>query len=256
MWIDSHAHLADKDRCALDACLSAAAYQNVHCILNNATDVESAKKVVNQCSFGSVKLYAAVGVSPFDCLTTPAAWEQELASLCQKQGVIAIGEIGLDNSNPRYPPLENQVPLLEQQLQIARESGLPAILHSRGAERTVIDICKKMNVTKALFHCFTGSKEDLRFLLDQGYYVSYSGIITFRKNNLGEMVRFTPLDRMCIETDTPYLAPSPYRGKPNEPAYLPIVGKKVAELKNTSEIEIAHALSNTFADLFSVSALE
>jgi TatD DNase family protein len=177
-------------------------------------------------------------------------WEQELTRRLQDGHVLGVGEIGLDDSNPRYPSLERQRPLFRRQLEIAHSLDLPVIMHSRGAEEEVIDTCRELGISRAVFHCFTGTIDTLRRLLDAGYHVSWSGIITFKKSGLDEAVRFAPLDRLFIETDTPYLAPVPHRGKPNEPGLVSLVGEHVARLKDVPPQRVAEAIRKSFRAVF------
>jgi TatD DNase family protein len=127
---------------------------------------------------------------------------------------------------------------------------MPIIIHSRDAEIKVCEMCRASGVKKAMFHCFTGDVTALGKILDAGYFVSFSGIITFKSSPLVECVRYAPLSRIFIETDSPYLAPVPHRGKTNEPAWVGLVGKKVAEIKQMDEDAVAEALRENFFALF------
>jgi TatD DNase family protein len=249
MWIDVHAHLAELPADRLNAMLAAASAASVTTIVNTGVDLASSRTVIDQCSAHSQCL-AAVGVSPFDVDALPQGWEDTLAELATSPGVVAVGETGIDASNPRYPPIETQVPYLETQAALAVRLGLPLVVHSRGAERRAVDVCRSSGVTRAMFHCFTGERDALRAIIDNGYYVSFSGIVTFAKSPLGEQVRYAPLDRLFVETDTPYLAPVPHRGAPNQPAWVGLVGEAVAALRGERPDELAAALRHNFQTLF------
>jgi TatD DNase family protein len=249
MWIDTHAHLYSIPPHDLPLLRNRARSSGVHCVINTATSIQTARIVLEQTALWP-DMRAAVGISPFDVLEPGRDWPQTLRSLAEHESVLAIGEIGLDASSSRYPPLDAQAPIFQQQLELAIEERLPAVIHSRGAEQRCIDTCTRLGVTRALFHCFTGATRQLKSLLDAGYYISFSGIVTFKKNNLAELVRYAPMDRICIETDTPYLAPTPFRGKPNEPAHIGLIGEAVARAKNLSIETVRETLAQNAETLF------
>jgi TatD DNase family protein len=124
------------------------------------------------------------------------------------------------------------------------------ILHARGCEKLVLDICIHKKVDKAIFHCYTGSLEIAKRIVDAGYYISFSGIITFKNSALDNCVASVPLASLLIETDSPYLAPVPHRGKTNEPAYVVCVGQHIANVKQCNEQIIADASTKNFIELF------
>lgn len=252
MWIDIHAHLYDNSEQELARCVEKARNNNVITIVNAPTGMETSYTVALQCRKESL-LYGVVGISAFDVEQLPDSWENDLKELLSNEKIIGIGEIGIDNTNPRYPPFEKQLSIFDQQLAIARDLDIPVVIHSRGAEQKAIDMCRNRQVAKAVFHCFTGGKNALRNLLDAGYYVSYSGIVTFKDNPLVKLVAYTPLEQMFIETDSPYLAPEPHRGKKNEPAHVGLTGEKIAEIKNTAAEEVAESIQGNFSTLFNLS---
>lgn len=251
MWIDIHAHLYDKSERELVLCLEKARSNKIDIIINTSTSIETAQKVLSQCK-KDISLYGAAGISPFDVEQLTDNWKNDLKAFLNKEMIIGIGEIGLDNTNPAYPPFKKQISVFEQQLEIAQLNNMPAVIHSRGAEKETISLCKNQHISKAVFHCFTGDKESLEQILDAGYYVSYSGIITFKNNPIEDLVRITPLEQMFIETDSPYLSPHPYRGKPNEPANVAIVGEKIAEIKDIPKEKAAETIRHNFLTLFNI----
>jgi TatD DNase family protein len=255
MWIDIHAHLYDKSEDKLQLNLDNASSHNVTLIINSATNIDTAYIVASQCK-KKKHLLGVAGISPFDVEQVIENWKTDLTRLLDLDKIIGVGEIGLDNTNPIYPSFEKQIPVFEQQLELARDLDLPVVIHSRGAENEAVDFCMNQNISRALFHCFTGNKISLKKLLDSGYYASFSGIITFKNSPLEELVRFAPLDRIFIETDTPYLSPHPYRGKPNEPAYVSYVGEKIADIKNLPVEKTAKGIWDNFTTLFNISASE
>jgi TatD DNase family protein len=247
-WIDSHAHLDGLSPHELQRAIEDAALANVTTILSTATDLASAATVIEQCRTHHA-LYGALGISPFDTRTLPPDWEQTLRNLLKYSRCIAVGEIGIDGSNPRYPPIEEQLPFFEKQLTLANELDLPAVIHSRGVEKKAAEICRSLGVRKALFHCFTGSAEALEAVLEAGYYVSFSGIITFSEA-VRDLVNNVPLNRLFIETDAPYLAPIPHRGKINCPAWVALVGETAATCKDIAVTNLQEAIAENFERLF------
>lgn len=248
MWIDTHAHLADLDNPALMQALQIARDQQVRSILNTATTLDSSRKVVTQAALDPA-LFAAVGISPFD--VPPARnWANTLEDLARNTRVVAIGEAGLDKSNPRYPALSDQIPVLEVQIALAQRLELPLVVHSRGAETEVANRCRNAGLSKVLFHCFTGSMEQLDYVLAAGYAVSFSGIITFANAHLDEQVRATPADKLFVETDSPYLSPVPLRGTPNEPARVALVGMHAAHIRGEDPVHLAHRIDLNASQLF------
>ena len=248
MWIDCHAHCALLPENKITDIIAEAAHAGVLVILSTATDLSSAESVVRQCrTFSS--LYGAVGISPFEALSVPADWEEQLRTRLDNEKIVAIGEIGLDRTNPKYPSLEYQLPLFTRQLKVARERNLPVVLHSRGAERQTAEICCSSGIEKAVFHCYTGDKDALRYILESGYHVSFSGIITF-DSTVAERVPDVPLDRIFVETDSPYLAPVPHRGKTNRPVFVALVGHAAARCKGIPPEQLQIEIEKNFRRLF------
>jgi TatD DNase family protein len=254
MWIDCHAHLDRLPPGQLSAAIAEALSAGVTVILSAATDLPSAAAVISQCqAFPS--LYGALGISPFDSRNLPEQWDMGFRSMLNQERIIAVGEIGLDQTNPsspsgsKYPAMEIQLPVFEKQLMIAKEHDLPVVVHSRGVEKRVAEICRSFGITRALFHCFTGDAAALEVVLDCGYFVSFSGIVTFSPA-VRDLARRVPLDRLLIETDTPYLAPVPHRGKTNRPAWAALVGEAVASIKGQPAGQLQSALLDNFNRLF------
>jgi TatD DNase family protein len=248
MWIDCHAHCDRLPGSQIDDIIAEAAHAGVSMILSTATDLCSAGSVSRQCrTYPSI--YGAVGISPFEALSVPEDWEERLCSSLDDKRIVAIGEIGLDRTSPKYPSLEHQIPLFTRQLTVALKRNLPVVLHSRGAERQTAEICRSAGIQKAVFHCFTGDKDSLRYILESGYHVSFSGIITF-DSTVAERVRDVPLNRIFVETDSPYLAPVPYRGKTNRPAFVALVGDAAARCKGIASDRLQIEIEKNFRRLF------
>lgn len=257
MFVDSHAHIDgpefDADR---DEVIQRARDAGVSAILNVGTGdphsgaleraVELADKHRN--------VYAAVGVHPHDARLFDDKAEQRITGLIkQSPRVIAWGEIGLDfhyDNSPRDVQLE----VFRRQLQLARDVMLPVIIHTREAEEETVQILKSEWAGCGLpgvMHCFSGSLQLAQQAITLGFYISFSGIITFKKaEDLRAVAKQVPLDRLLIETDCPFLAPVPFRGKRNEPAYVVEVARCLAELRGLSLEEIAQITTANFANLF------
>lgn len=249
MWIDIHAHLYEYSNLELEPVLSEAHNAGVDYIVSTAVSIETSAVVAQQCSTFN-EIFGATGISPFDVLSLNSTWIDDLKSLLKHKKIIAIGEIGIDNSNPRYPSLDKQLPVFEKQLDLAIEHDLPVIIHSRGIEQTALEICAKHSIKSALFHCYTGDAVTLGNIINAGFMVSFSGIVTFNKSNLPDLVKATPLSQLFIETDSPYLTPVPYRGRKNTPAMVKTVGEKIAEIHCISSQVLQEQLSENFKNFF------
>ena len=162
-----------------------------------------------------------------------------LKELLAMDKVVALGEIGLDyyyDNSDRAVQRE----WFARQLCVAKEVGMPVVIHSRDAMADTIDILREYGSGDGIIHCYSGSKESAKILMDMGYYISFAGPVTFKNAVTAlEVIDYVPMDRLLIETDSPYLAPVPYRGKRNQPVYVAEVAKKVAEIKGLSFEEVA-----------------
>ncbi|HSK63906.1 MAG TPA: TatD family hydrolase [Pyrinomonadaceae bacterium] len=253
MFVDSHAHIDgpefDADR---DDIIARAHAAGVTTILNVGTGdphtgvFERAIEVGRK--FPSV--YTAVGTHPHDARFYDDAAEQKTKSLLSTgERVVAWGEIGLDfhyDNSPR----DVQTDVFKRQLRAARACDVPVIIHTREAEQETIDILKSDydgSSRKGVFHCFSGSRDLALRALELDFLISFSGIVTFRKaEELREVAKEVPLDRLLVETDCPFLAPVPYRGKRNEPAYVVEVARCLAELRGVETEEIARITTENF----------
>ena len=246
--IDSHCHLED-ERFADDVPQTIARMQDAgvdRCILAGS-DTASCERIV-ALTEQYPNVYGVVGVHPHEASTftadTPALFDAWLES----PRIVGIGEIGLDYYYD-YSPRDIQREVLAAQLTYAYAKGVPAVFHVRDAHGDFTDILRayKNSLPQGVMHCFTGSLESAKVYLNLGLYISFSGSVTFKNaKNLQEVARYVPPDRLLVETDSPYLAPVPMRGKRNEPAYVRFVAEKVAELKGLPVEElIAYTTANT-----------
>lgn len=250
-WIDSHAHLSNLDEDELKDSTESSGQNKVLTVINCATDLASAEIIRSQC-LRVPNMYGAAGISPFDTINVENGWQDKLENLLSHPSFIALGEIGLDKTNPTYPDFEIQKKVFLDQLKIASKLDIPVLVHSRGSEKEVLELLISNKIKNAIFHCYTGPTDLIKEIINGGYYLSYSGIITFNKSPLDEQVLKTPLDRLFIETDSPYLAPKPFRGKTNTPAYVSIIGEKISTLKNETQEAVMKQLTINFKNLFQV----
>ena len=199
-------------------------------------------------------LYSTVGMHPHDAKEVSEIDLKKLRDLAGNAKVVAIGETGLDfyyNHSPR----ELQIDLFRRFIQMAQETGLPLIVHSRQSESEVAELLRDEGKGKVrgVIHCFTGDFEAAKSFLDLGFYISFSGIITFKNAEpLRDVLRRLPLERILIETDSPYLAPVPHRGRRNEPAYVRWVAETVVRLKGESLERVAEITSGSARSLFGI----
>ena len=253
MLFDTHAHYDDEafdaDR---DAVLTALPGQGVGLVLNPGCDVESSRKAV-QYAAAYPHVYAAVGIHPENCGGYTAGDLAALKKLAQQPGVAAIGEIGLDYYWAENPPRELQQQVLRDQLALARELALPVIIHDREAHADTLSIIREFPGITGVFHCFSGSPEMAQELLKLGWYLGFDGPVTYKNaRRAPEVAAVTPLDRMLIETDSPYMTPVPYRGKRNDSGYVHLVAEKLAEWKGVTPEEMARITTENGKRLFRI----
>lgn len=267
-FIDSHCHLnlpkiaeeeADKDRTieiqrSATAIIDRAHKANVKYMLTIGTelsDVEEIKTIAN----GHENIFRSVGIHPQEAQKHYSQFqlveiEKIIKEHCSLPKTVAIGEIGLDYYFERETEAQ-QKEIFRLQMALAKEFKTPVVIHSRNAVNDTIDILREFSGTRGVIHCFSGEKDFAKKSLDLGFYISISGIVTFKSGNeLREAVKFIPYDRLLIETDSPFLAPVPLRGKTNEPSFIPYIAQKIAEIKGMDIEKVAEETSNNFFELF------
>ena len=197
-------------------------------------------------------IYSAVGFHPHEAKYMDQDAIKEIENLAiLNNKVVAIGEIGLDYYYD-FSPRDIQEDVFAEQMELANKLDLPFIIHSRDASNDTYEMVKKYkNNVDCVLHCYSQSKEMAKLYLDLGCYLSFAGPVTFKKStNLQEVAKYTPLDRIFIETDSPYLSPEPKRGKKNEPSNVIYTGKKIAELKEISEEQLFKSTYNNAVRFF------
>ncbi|GIV08198.1 MAG: hypothetical protein KatS3mg019_0289 [Fimbriimonadales bacterium] len=245
-WTDTHCHLNHPDLHAeWQAALFRAQQSGVQRLIVIGYDLESSRCAV-ELSEQSTALYATVGVHPHDSAQCDARTLHALREWADHPRVVAIGEIGLDFYRD-LSPRDAQYKAFHAQMELAQASGLPVVIHCREAYEEVLEVLARYPAVRGVLHCFSGTAAQAQCGLELGYYLGIGGVVTFKSaETLRAIVQATPRDRLLLETDAPYLAPHPYRGKRNEPAYLPLIAQPIATLwgaplETVSEITEANA---------------
>ena len=253
MLADSHAHIDDErfdaDR---EEVVARALAAGVSLIVNIGADMASSARSVALAE-KYPEIYAAVGMHPHDSQDMKETDYRQLEQWATHPKVVAIGEIGLDYHYDLSPrPVQKEVFL--RQLDLARKTGKPFIIHEREAHADMLDIIRyAARGLNGVFHCFSGSVETAREYLKMGFYISVAGPVTFPKSvKTKEVAKAVPLDRLLVETDSPYLTPQPFRGKRNEPAHVRLVAEEIANLRDISLAELAAATTANVRRLFNI----
>ena len=253
--IDSHCHLAGEEFAAdLDAVIARAKEVGLSaamCILAAGDTAERAALARVQSLWPQVRV--SLGIHPHQAGTfagQAAAAVAMVKEAAAAQKAVAIGEIGLDYHYD-FSPRDVQQEIFMAQVGLAAELGLPVVIHTREATEDTFRILRESAGTRGVFHCFTGDREMARAALDIGFYLSFAGIVTFPKAaELREVARMVPADRLLVETDAPYLAPVPFRGRRNEPAHVARVVETLAELRGIGREPAAELVAANFHALF------
>jgi TatD DNase family protein len=253
MLIDSHCHLDFPELAAdLDAVLKRAEEAGVGLMLTISTRVRRFDEI-RAIVEAHDNVFCSIGTHPHNAAEESDITVEELVALAQHPKVVAIGEAGLDYHYD-HSPRDAQAASFRTHIAASRETGLPLVIHAREADADIARILKEETAKGAfpfVLHCFTSGAELARTGLALGGYVSFSGVVTFKKaESLRDIARDVPLDRLLAETDAPYLAPVPMRGKPNEPAFVRHTAGQLAALKGMSEAELAQLTTHNFFRLF------
>ncbi len=244
MLIDTHCHLDfpefDPDR---DEVVRRASLSGVNYIVNIGSSLEGSIRAI-ELSRQYDAVFATVGIHPHEADSFQKQHEAALRELAKNDKVVAIGEIGLDYYK-NYSRAENQRPLFVALVELAKDFNLPLVIHTRQAQNDTLDILTRYLPLQAVVHCFSGDKDFLKQCLDLGFFVSYTCNVTYDKaDNLRELVKITPLERMFLETDAPFLPPEGLRGRRNEPCFIKELAAFIAELRQTSVEEIARVTTS------------
>ncbi len=249
--IDSHAHYDDsafdEDR---EQLLSSMFDSSVELVIEMGCSMESSRNSV-ALSEKYPQIYAAVGVHPEDCNKVYDGYLEELEQLSKNKKVVAIGEIGLDYHYDGFDR-EKQIEVFEQQLILAQKLNLPVVIHSRDATKDCMDLLKKYK-PKGVVHCFSGSAETAKEIISLGMYIGFTGVLTFKNARKAiEACEVIPTDRLLLETDCPYMAPVPFRGKRCDSTMIKFTAEKMAEIKGVTPDEMQEICNNNAKTLFAI----
>ncbi|HVA14526.1 MAG TPA: TatD family hydrolase [Stellaceae bacterium] len=248
MLVDSHCHLDFADATARPEIIARARRAGVRTLLTISTKLEEFG-VVRAIAESDPDIWCSVGVHPHEAEVEPASTEM-LVELTRHPKVVGIGETGLDFYY-EHSPRARQAEIFRAHLAASRATGLPIIVHTRDADPETIAILEEEHPPAGVIHCFSTGRALAEHALALGFYISLSGILTFKNAQaLRDIARDLPLDRLLVETDAPYLAPVPMRGKTNEPAFITHTAALVAQLKGVTPDELARATSANFFRLF------
>lgn len=253
MLIDTHCHLDFPEFSSdLDEVIARAKANGVEYLVNIAADIERSRKSVTLAGRYDC-IYATVGVHPHDADNFQQ--QQGLATLkalAKEKKVVAIGEIGLDFYK-NYSRKENQIPLFYALLGLAKDLGLPVVIHSRQADSETLKILKEVMPVQAVIHCFSGGEDFLKACLALGFFISFTCNITYKKAELlRQLAGVVPLDRLMLETDAPFLSPEGFRGKRNEPHQVKLLGEEIARIRGVSFEEIARVTTENAKQFFTL----
>jgi len=196
-------------------------------------------------------VYCSAGIHPHDSQNVDKDYIQQIELMMNSNKMIAVGEIGLDYFR-NISSKKSQIKVFNELLQLAEKIDKPVIFHNRDADEDIIEILSSYPNVTGVSHCFSSTLSTAKKLLDIGYYISFSGNLTFKNSNLPSVAKYLPLDRILVETDSPYLSPEPFRGKPNEPGRTRYVAEKLAEIHNTSFDTIVEQTTKNINKLFSI----
>ena len=249
MFIDTHCHLnysplSDDIQHYIEAAQKAGVKRMI-CI---GTDIDSSRQAI-QIAENFPAVFVSTGIHPNDSAQVKAGWQMEVLELAQHPKVVAIGEIGLDYYRDHASP-ETQIRAFSEQIELAQELQLPLVIHNRRANEDVKMIIREHGYFHAVLHCYSSTAEYAEEMLDLGLHLSFTGNVTYGSRKTEKAVRATPLDRLMLETDAPFITPVPHKGQPNQPAYIPLIAAKIAELKQLSIEEVEQHTSETATRFF------
>lgn len=258
MFIDSHAHLNDEKLIYnLEEIINSANSVNVRHIICPAYDYQSSIDALKICNkYGNV--FCTLGIHPHDAKSFDKNFEDWLSKNVSDKSVKAIGEIGLDYHYD-LSPREVQREVFGRQIELADAFNLPIVVHTREAIADTLNILEKYKNqlrNGVLIHCFNASLEVAKQVVERGYYVSFGGAVTFKNaTNLTKVVEFIPLNRIMLETDSPYMTPEPYRREINQPKNIPIIAEKIAQIKGIDITEVEKITSENVINFFRLGEL-
>lgn len=254
MLIDTHSHIdMENFEPRFDEVLKKAKQNDVEKVVIPGVEPSGFKKISEICEKYE-NIYGAVGVHPEEVNSFNEKAEELIKKYLKNSKIIAVGEIGLDYYWDKSQ-IEKQKEIFERQILIAKKAQKPVLVHDREAHQDSFEILKrtKANEIGVVMHCFSGSPEFAMECVKEGFYIALGGVVTFKNaKKVKEVAKIIPLDRLLLETDAPYMAPVPYRGKENEPAYVKYVAQEIANLRNISYEEVAETTTNNAKKLLKI----
>ncbi len=250
--IDTHAHINFEDyQENFDEFLCELKNNEIENVIIPGVEPSTFSEIINYCEKYDI-LYGAIGIHPSEFQTYNDVVEKQIYELLQHNKIVAIGEIGLDY-HYGADTKEEQKNVLRKQLEIAEKTQLPVIIHDREAHEDTFNILQNYKLKDVIFHCFSGDAEFAQKCIDKGYYIAIGGVVTFKNaKDLKEAAKTVPLDKLLLETDCPYLAPVPFRGKLNTPAYLKYIAQEIADIKNIDVEEIKKCTTDNAKKVFNI----
>lgn len=229
--IDTHSHINFEDyKENFDTFIKEIKDNDVEAVIIPGVEPSTFDEIISYCEKYEM-LYGAIGVHPSEAKTFDNKTHERIYELVKHNKIIAIGEIGLDYYWEQETK-ELQKEVFRKQLKIAEELNLPVLIHDREAHEDTFEILQEFNLKNVIFHCFSGNAEFAEKCINKGYYIAIGGVVTFKNaKDLKEVAKIVPIDKLLLETDAPYLAPVPYRGKLNTPAYLKYIAEEIANLR-------------------------
>lgn len=258
MLIDTHAHIDMEDfEADFEQMLQRAAENGVEKIIIPAVEPSTFERVIKTAE-KSENLYAATGVHPEDAKNFTQESLEKMEEMIKHPKVVAVGEIGLDYYWDRsYNDIQKEVFAL--QIEFAKKHNKPVIVHDREAHGDCLEILKRTNAAQVgvIMHCFSGSPEFALECVKEGFYIALGGVVTFKNaKKMKEVAKIVPLEKLLVETDSPYLTPVPYRGKRNEPAYVKYAAQEIAQLRGMDFEELAQATTENAMKIFRLNEAE
>lgn len=248
MFIDTHCHLSSEFYSDISEVILEDEKAGMSQIIASFCEVDTVDDVCTFIDNYNI-VYATIGFHPDQASKYTDADLLKLRELCLKyKKIVGIGEIGLDYHYGKENR-EEQITLFKRQLDLASELDLPVVIHSRDATKDTVDILKDYSL-KGVIHCFSGSLEIAKEYIKMGFLLGIGGVVTFKNSKLPLVVKEIPLESIVLETDSPYLTPTPYRGSVNSSKYIPIIAEKIAEIKEISTSEVASVTTNNALKLF------
>ena len=249
--IDTHAHIDMLEEPTNQVLLEMQDF-GVKKVIIPSVEISTMQNIVNIANQNE-NIYAMVGIFPSETKTYNKDIEEKIIDFAQSKKVVAVGEIGLDYYwDKSFNDIQQDVFI--KQIKLANKLNLPIVIHDREAHKDTFDILKEHNQnSKVLFHCFSGSVEFMRECVKQGWFIALGGVVTFKNAiKMKEVTKEVPLEKLMLETDSPYLTPVPYRGKPNKPAYVKYVAEEIAQLRNMALEEIIDITTSNAEEFFGI----